>query len=186
MHSGRLSPTFLKIAYRSIQKQIEHILVAWGLPWCLSRHYTDLMACSRHLLRQIVASIAGGLWLIFGDVTPAKAEFAVCNQSFDVVNVAIGQVIKDEFQTEGWWTIGPNQCANVIKEKLVSRYVYIYAQDVFGQPIMTGTTRMCISPTKFQITGDKDCWIRGKVSVGFVEVDTKETERWTLFLAAVQ
>ena len=110
----------------------------------------------------------------------------VCRQSYDVVNVAIGQDINDEFRTEGWWTIGPNQCANVIKDELVSRYIYIYAQDVFGQPIMTGTTQMCIAPSKFQIDGINDCWSRGKISAGFIEVDTEKTQRWTLFLAAVQ
>ncbi len=144
------------------------------------------MASFRRPLRQIFAPIGGALWLIFGGALPAAAEFAVCNQSFDVVNVAIGQAINDEFRTEGWWTIGPNQCANVIKDELVSRYIYIYAQDVFGQPIMTGTTQMCIAPSKFQIAGINDCWSRGKISAGFIEVDTEKTQRWTLFLAAVQ
>ena len=116
--------------------------------------------------------------------TPAAAEFAVCNQSFDVVNVAIGQDVEGEFQTEGWWTIGPNQCANVVKTELTSRYIYIYAQDVFGQPILPGTTQMCISPRKFVIRGITECWSRGDISAGFIEVDTLKTQRWTLFLAA--
>ncbi len=137
-------------------------------------------------LRQTLASIAGALWLFSGATTQAAAEFAVCNQSFDVVNVAVGRDVNGQFSTEGWWTIGPNQCANVIKEELVSRYIYIYVQDVFGQPIMTGTTQMCIASIKFQIIGNADCWSRGKISAGFIEVDTKETQRWTLFLAAVQ
>ena len=71
----------------------------------------------------------------------ARAEFAVCNQSYDVVNVAVGQDVAGDMQTEGWWTIGPNQCANVIKDELTSRYVYIYAQDVFGQPILKPAAR---------------------------------------------
>jgi len=118
--------------------------------------------------------------------SPAAAEFAVCNQSFDVVNVAIGQDVAGEFQTEGWWTIGPNQCANVIKEELSSRYIYLYAQDVFGQPILNGTTQMCVSPRKFTIRGINECWSRGDISAGFIEVDTLKTQRWTLFLAATQ
>ena len=159
---------------------------AWALPWWLSGHYNWLMDHFYQPVRQIFAPIVGALWLYLGAVIPAQAEFAVCNQSFDVVNVAIGQDINDQFNTEGWWTIGPNQCANVIKEELVSRYIYIYVQDVFGQPIMTGTTQMCIATTKFQIVGNTNCWSRGKISAGFIEVDTKETQRWTLFLAAVQ
>ena len=35
---------------------------------------------------------------------PAQAEFAICNQSFDVVNVAIGQDYGGVFRTEGWIT----------------------------------------------------------------------------------
>jgi uncharacterized membrane protein len=130
--------------------------------------------------------IAALLWVALAVATPAQAEFAVCNQSFDVINVAIGQDVQDDFQTEGWWTIGPNQCANVIKDELVSRYIYIYiyAQDVFGQPIMTGTTQMCISPRKFAIRGITECWSRGHIAAGFIEVDTVKTQRWTLFLAS--
>ena len=101
-----------------------------------------------------------------------------------MVNVAIGQDVQGEFQTEGWWTIGPNQCANVIKDELTSRYIYLYAQDVFGQPILTGTTQMCIAPRKFTIRGITECWSRGDIAAGFIEVDTQKTQRWTLFLAA--
>ena len=115
----------------------------------------------------------------------ARAEFAVCNQSFDVVNVAIGQEVGKEFQTQGWWTIGPNQCANVIKEPLRNRYIYVFAQDVFGQPLLDGTTQLCISPRKFDITGITDCWVHGNISAKFLEVDTlTENTRWTLFLGA--
>lgn len=116
----------------------------------------------------------------------AAAQFAVCNQSLDVVNVAVGQPVDDAFQTEGWWTIGPNQCANVIKAELSSRYIYLYAQDVFGQPLLNGTTQMCISPRKFSIRGITECWSRGDVAAGFIEVDTQKTQRWTLFLSPGQ
>ncbi len=114
--------------------------------------------------------------------TPAEAEFAICNQSFDVVNVAVGQDVGGAFQTEGWWTIGTNQCANVIKDELRSRYIYVYVQDVFGQPILDGTTEMCIAPKRFQIDRIEDCWLRGHIAAPFFEVDTQAVERWTLFL----
>ena len=122
------------------------------------------------------------LALLMTTAAPSAAQFAVCNQSFDVINVAIGQDIADAFQTEGWWTIGPNQCANVVKDELVGRYIYVHAQDVFGQPVMPGTTQLCISPRKFVIRGLNDCWSRGYVAAGFIEVDTVKTPRWTLFL----
>lgn len=154
---------------------------------CLSHHSRRAYAAAmlsgvrplHHLLRAVLAAVL--LCLVTG---VARAEFAVCNQSFDVVNVAIGQDVDGDFQTEGWWTVGPNQCANVIKEELTSRYIYIYAQDVFGQPIMPGTTQMCVSPRKFTIRGITECWSRGHVAAGFIEVDTQKTQRWSLFLAA--
>ncbi len=120
--------------------------------------------------------------LMAANASPAHAEFAVCNQSFDVVNVAIGQFEREEFVTRGWWTVGPNQCANVIKEKLDARYVYVFAQDVFGNAILNGGTNMCVGPKRFEIQGEKDCAVRGFIEVSYVEVDTQRTERWTLFL----
>jgi uncharacterized membrane protein len=113
---------------------------------------------------------------------PAQAEFAVCNQSFDVVNVAIGLYERTDFVTRGWWTVGPNQCANVIKDELDTRYVYVFAQDVFGNAILNGGTSMCVGPKRFEILGEADCAVRGFVEVPYVEVDTQRTERWTLFL----
>lgn len=121
------------------------------------------------------------LWLLSAGM--AAAQFAVCNQSPDVVNVAVGRDAGEDFQTEGWWTVGPNQCANVIRDELSGRYIYIFAQDVFGRPLVNGTTQMCISPRKFLISGIADCWARGHVGAGFIEVDTQRTERWTLFLS---
>ena len=123
-----------------------------------------------------------GVMLLALHAVPAYAEFAVCNQSFDVVNVAIGQFERGSFVTRGWWTVGPNQCANVIKEKLDARYVYVFAQDVFGKSILNGGTNMCVGPKRFEITGEKDCAVRGFIEVPYVEVDTQRTERWTLFL----
>lgn len=113
----------------------------------------------------------------------ARAQFAVCNQTFDVVNVAIGQYDRNVFETTGWWTIGPNQCANVIDDQLSVRFVYVFAQDVFGKVVLSGSTRMCVGPGKFVIRGESDCILRGFIEAPFHEVDTQRTERWTLFLS---
>ena len=114
---------------------------------------------------------------------PARAVFAICNQSFDVVNVAIGLYEDDAFVTRGWWTIGPNQCANAIRESLEARYIYVFAQDVFGNAILNGSTPMCIGTERFEIVGETECLVRGHLAADFIEVDTQRTERWTLFLA---
>jgi len=112
----------------------------------------------------------------------ARAEFTVCNQTLDVVNLAVGQEVGAAFQTDGWWTIGANQCANVIRDELANRYIYVYATDVFGQPILNGTTEMCIAKRRFTIRGIDACWQRGHMAAPFFEVDTLKQARWTFFL----
>lgn len=123
----------------------------------------------------------------------ARAAFTICNQTLDVVNIAVGQEMSDvpaeneawKFQTEGWWTVGANQCVNVIRDDLANRYIYVYATDVFWQPILSGTTDMCIESRRFVIRGIQDCWQRGYQTAKFIEVDTLAQDRWTLFLTTV-
>ncbi len=114
--------------------------------------------------------------------TAARAEFVACNRSFDVVNISIGRKVGDRFQTDGWWTIGTNQCATLVRERLPSRYFYVFAKDVFGRAIFDGDVPMCVAPKKFTIRGIEDCWTRGLISAEFREIDTGEADRWTLFL----
>lgn len=122
------------------------------------------------------------LGLILANPSAARAEFVVCNRSFDVVNLAIGLGIGQGFQTEGWWTIGTNQCATVLKERLSNRYIYIYARDVFGRAVLDGDIQMCVDQKKFVILGIDSCWVRGLTGADFVEIDTGDSDRWTVFL----
>lgn len=112
----------------------------------------------------------------------ARSEFTVCNQTLDVVNLAVGQEIESRFQTDGWWTIGANQCVNVVREELTNRFIYIYATDVFGYAILGGATDMCIERRRFSIRGIDECWSHGHIAAKFLEVDTKDQARWTFFL----
>lgn len=135
-------------------------------------------------LARMSALLGGAALALFLAADSARAEFTVCNQTLDVVNLAIGQEIDNSFQTEGWWTVGANQCAEVIREELPNRFVYVYANDVFGQPILNGTTEMCVGQARFVIRGIESCWQRGHRAVKFFEVDTQAVERWTLFLTS--
>lgn len=112
----------------------------------------------------------------------ARAQFSVCNQTLNVLNVAVGRYQYDAFVTSGWWTVGPNRCANVIDEELNVRYVYVFAQDVFGKVIMSGATPMCVGPKRFDIRGEEDCLLRGYLEARFHEVDTFKSERWQVFI----
>jgi uncharacterized membrane protein len=117
---------------------------------------------------------------------PARAQFAVCNQTLDALNLAIAKAATDgTIVSEGWWTVGANRCVDVIKVELANKYIYVYATDVFGQPIFAGDFSgydMCVAPKRFTIEGTDSCWQRGFQKVRFLEVDTKDQVRWTLFL----
>lgn len=90
--------------------------------------------------------VALGLW-----ATPLRAEFKVCNQSFDVLNLAFGQPSPRGFRTQGWWRVAPNQCATLIREDLSARFVYVFASDVFGKSVLPGAVTMCVAPRRFRI-----------------------------------
>lgn len=117
---------------------------------------------------------------------PARAQFAVCNQTLDALNLAIAKAAPDGIiVSEGWWTIGANRCVDVIKDEIANKYIYVYATDVFGQPILSGDfvgDDMCIEPKRFTIKGTDSCWQQGYQAVRFMEVDTKDQVRWTLYL----
>lgn len=115
---------------------------------------------------------------------PAKAQFAVCNQSFDVINVAIGHEVRGQIRTRGWWKIGPNQCSNAIRDALTTPRVYVFAQDVFGKELLNGSFPLCVRPNRFSEDIQTDCLVRGFLEADFLEVDTQGTERWTLFVSA--
>ncbi|WP_181169884.1 DUF1036 domain-containing protein [Mesorhizobium sp. B2-3-13] len=138
----------------------------------------------RFLLADRLAGCAlfGAVLLTILSTGTARAEFTVCNQTLDVVNLAVGQKVDSADQTDGWWTIGANQCVNVIREELTNRYIYLYATDVFGHAILNGSAEMCVDRRRFSIRGIEECWPRGHIAARFVEVDTLEQVRWTYFL----
>ena len=127
-----------------------------------------------------------GLLLTFslGFADRAEANFQVCNQTLDVINVAVGAWDIDDWRTRGWWTVGPNQCANVIEDELASRFIYVYARDVFNNSMIDGTTQLCLGLDLFDIRGREDCLARGHIPALFYEVDTRASERWTVYLGA--
>lgn len=148
-----------------------------GRRWCRNGRWRT------HLIRFLATvGVALAGWLAEAGI--AAAGFQVCNQTLDVVNVAIGSQRGEVFRTEGWWTIGSNQCANVIQNDLQYRYIFVYATDVFGQELLDGTEPMCVAAEKFTIDGTEECWMRSYRQAKFLEVDTHDQANWTLFLTA--
>jgi uncharacterized membrane protein len=114
---------------------------------------------------------------------PSAAEFKVCNQTLSLYNIAIGTGSEGEYQTEGWWTLSANDCVSPIAEDLASRYVYVFATNIYGDDALSGSTSMCIDRrAHFTITGTDNCWLRGYEEVRFKEVDTRSSTSWTVFI----
>ena len=113
---------------------------------------------------------------------PARAELRLCNQSFDVLNVAIAVPDGGETLTRGWWRVAPNQCATLLRNELRSRYYYVFAADVFGNEVLAGSIPLCVAPRRFEIEGQRDCLLRGYLDARFAEVDTRGQGHWTVFV----
>ena len=80
---------------------------------------------------------------------PAHADFRVCNKTHALINIAVGTDAGEAFRTEGWWVATPGSCATPVRGPLKSRFVYLYATDIDGVDLVTGTTTMCIDRGKF-------------------------------------
>ena len=113
---------------------------------------------------------------------PARADLRVCNQTKNLVSIALGYPAPRGWQSEGWWVAGPGACATVYKGDLSSRYYYIFAADDVGGGVWDGKVYMCTQDDAFTIFGVEDCLARGYERTGFFEVDTQNRSDWTLQL----
>lgn len=122
------------------------------------------------------------LGILLAATRPAWPSFTVCNQTFDIANIAIGDATSGQIVTRGWWVIAPNRCADIVVGDLKSRYFYLHAVDVRGNLMLPGDARFCTRPHQFEVEGTTDCWQRGHATGLFQEIDTKDAQSWTVFL----
>lgn len=153
------------------------------------RHVNDHYACGegmRRAQRLLLVAVSLGASLLMPGL--GAAAFKLCNQSYDVLNVAIAQPSPDRpgpdaFITRGWWRVAPNQCATLLREALQSRYFYVFAVDVFGKEALPGVIPLCVAPKRFEIARQGDCLVRGFIDARFLEIDTEEQTDWTVFVS---
>ncbi|MDO5622781.1 MAG: DUF1036 domain-containing protein [Paracoccus sp. (in: a-proteobacteria)] len=112
----------------------------------------------------------------------AHATLRLCNQSFDVLNVALAEPEEQGFRSRGWWRVAPSQCATLERMPLRSRFFYVFAADVFGKEVLSGAIPMCVAPRRFETSDQEDCLLRGYLDARFLEVDTGEQTNWTIFV----
>lgn len=115
--------------------------------------------------------------------SPAMAAFNVCNKSGLSARVALGRFDGRQWTSQGWWTVAPKTCAELLTGPLQARYYYLYASDGAGGT-WEGKTHFCIAPdAKFLAPGRNDCAGRGFDRRGFFEVDTGKSPEWTQTLS---
>ena len=103
----------------------------------------------------------------------APAGYTVCNESRDVLLVALGQMERAKPVSRGWWTVQPGACAKTVTAPLKANAVYLLAQKRGGGPVVTGTKTFCTTPVIFEITGAQNCAARGLTESGFAVTATK-------------
>ena len=132
----------------------------------------------------LAGTLAAGLFAAaFWSPHEARAEFRVCNDTANLVGVAVGYRAEEGWISEGWWQLPATTCATVVPGQLQSRYYYLYAEDASGSGRWTGYTNMCVAEDEFEITGVQDCFARGYQQMGFSEYDTGREESWTVQLS---
>jgi uncharacterized membrane protein len=128
------------------------------------------------LIAAIVSSFA--FWS-----APARADLRVCNETANLVSVALGYRADRGWMSEGWWQAPPGDCRILYQGDLDRRYYYIFAADDVAGGAWDGSVFMCTRDETFTIFGVEDCLARGYERTGFFEIDTQNRTDWTLELS---
>jgi uncharacterized membrane protein len=113
---------------------------------------------------------------------PAQADFRLCNLTANRVSVALAYTDGQNWVSEGWWNLKPQDCDTLLRGALAAQYYYVYAMDERGGE-WKGKAFMCTSDREFKVEGRQDCFVRGYDRTGFFEVDTgRDAKNWTVQL----
>ena len=124
--------------------------------------------------------LAGGFFL--APVVPAHADLRICNETANILSVALGYRAERGWMSEGWWQTPPGDCRTLYQGDLQRRFYYLYAVDDIGGGAWDGQVFMCTRDETFTIFGVEDCLARGYERTGFFEIDTQNRTDWTLQL----
>jgi uncharacterized membrane protein len=137
---------------------------------------TSIRLCSTALLAGFSAFMA------MAATSPAQAELRVCNETANLISVALGYRAERGWMSEGWWQTPPGDCRTLYQGDLQRRFFYLYAVDDIGGGAWDGQVFMCTRDETFTIFGVEDCLARGYERTGFFEIDTQNRSDWTLQL----
>ncbi len=140
-----------------------------------------LTAMKQATISAIVALVVM-LTAALAPVTPAWADFRLCNTTTGRVSVSLAYTDGETWVSEGWWNLKPSICETLVRGPLAAEFYYVYAMDERGGE-WKGKAFMCTRDREFRILGREDCYVRGFDRTGFFEVDTgKDAKNWTVQL----
>ncbi len=109
----------------------------------------------------------------------------LCNRTDTLVWTAIAQRAEEEWESRGWWPLGPDECAKVLNEALTQEAYYVYAamgdpETQTDRPLAAADEPFCLAPTRFAILGRESCAGRGYDEGRFATVLTRDRPFATL------
>ncbi len=115
-------------------------------------------------------------------ITPAAADFRLCNNSSQRVSVALSYTDGKQWITEGWWNLKSGSCETLLRGALAAQFYYVYGMDERGGE-WKGKAFMCTRDREFRIIGRNNCLVRGYDRTGFFEINTgSQAKNWTVQL----
>ncbi|WP_371136085.1 DUF1036 domain-containing protein [Devosia sp.] len=152
-------------------------------PWAQRRHVFPMISGSLLQTTRLGTTLIGAtLASLAFFATPARADLRICNETANLVSVALGYRAERGWMSEGWWQAPPGDCRVLFQGELQRRFFYIFAADDVAGGAWDGSVFMCTRDETFTIFGVEDCLARGYERTGFFEIDTQNRSDWTLQL----
>ena len=104
-------------------------------------------------------------------VTPAG--YAICNDTAKSVAAALGQKVRNDWISHGWWKIAAGSCAKIADTLQGVDSMFIFVQKIGGPPLVSGLNKFCVTDIEFDIQGRGRCAARGLNEIGFAETRVK-------------
>ena len=101
------------------------------------------------------------------------AGYLVCNDTAKSVAAALGQKLRNDWISHGWWKIAAGSCAKMLSTLDGLDSVYLFVQKIGGPPLVSGPNKFCVADIEFDIQGRGRCASRGLSEVGFAETKVK-------------
>ncbi len=130
------------------------------------------------------------------DQAASKASqegYNICNETSEKMWTAVGFKHEKQWQSKGWWMVGPGQCTQVINQALPSNEFYVYAVTDRGATgegeelvVASGEHTFCTADVLFDIPDKEKCDERGFEEYGFQKVETGGEKLWSHKLTPAQ